>query len=328
MNERKGRALASSITPAGGDDDILLNLLSLYEKTAALVALYDSEDRLRDANQAFRAAFHIGGEEAPLWADLMRRNFQAGVGSVIRARDFEAWLISTQSRRGKVGFRAFETDLCDGRWLWMTETIQSNGWMLCIATDVTELKAGERSVRQDRDLAIRASQTDELTGVSNRRYAWARIDDLLKNVAMSQSTGCIAILDIDHFKSINDRYGHQAGDLVLQRFARMIHDQVRRTDCFGRMGGEEFILILPDTQVAEAAAIVQRMLERVRASELLAHSPDMRCTFSAGVAVAHPGDTPSDLYARADRALYAAKMAGRNCVHLDETPPPLQIAAQ
>ncbi|TIN86943.1 MAG: diguanylate cyclase, partial [Mesorhizobium sp.] len=82
---------------------------------------------------------------------LMRRNFKAGKGTFVRDPDFETWLISTQSRRGKTGFREFETDLVDGRWLWMTETVQNDGWMLCIATDITKLRSDGRSVRQDRD---------------------------------------------------------------------------------------------------------------------------------------------------------------------------------
>ncbi len=149
--------------------DLTRVLAELYGETSVLVALYDGQDRLRYANPAFRAAYHLDSTETPLWPDLMRRNFLARRGTVIRADDFEAWLTSTVARRGKTGFRAFETDLMDGRWLWMTETVQSDGWMLCIASDITALRADDRTVRQDRDRAIRAAETDELTGVSNRR---------------------------------------------------------------------------------------------------------------------------------------------------------------
>ncbi len=155
-------------------DEVLRKLFQIYERTSVLVAAYDGFDRVRYANPAFRSAFFIEPEEELLWSDLMRRNFQARRGTIIRVEDFEAWLISTQSRRGKTGFRAYETDLVDGRWLWMTETVHSDGWMLCIASDITGLRADERTIRQDRDFAIKASHTDDLTGVANRRFVTAQ----------------------------------------------------------------------------------------------------------------------------------------------------------
>ncbi|APG94719.1 sensor domain-containing diguanylate cyclase [Sinorhizobium americanum] len=295
-------------------------LFELFETSPVLVAAYDGFDRLHYANAAFRSAYFITPDEMPLWPDLMRRNFHAQRGTVIRAGDFEEWLRSTQSRRGKVGFRSFETDLFDGRWLWMTETVEKDGWMLCVATDVTGLKAKTRTVRQDRDLAIKASYTDELTGVANRRFVTARIEDMLQRNEQS-SPGCLCVLDIDRFKSINDQFGHQTGDAILRDFAMRIHRLVRRTDCFGRVGGEEFVLTLPATPVEQARLILERMLASVRRSRPLQERPDFGYTFSAGIAGAHPGDTAISLYARADRALYMAKLAGRDRIHLDEPDP-------
>jgi diguanylate cyclase (GGDEF)-like protein len=298
-------------------DEVLEKLFQMYDRTPVLVAAYDHFDRLRFANLAFRSAYFIGPEETLFWSDLMRRNFYSGRGTVIRAADFEAWLISTQSRRGKTGFRAFETDLVDGRWLWMTETVQSDGWMLCIASDITGIRVDERTVRQDRDFAIRASHTDELTGVANRRFVMARIDDMLRRQDLKGSvSGCLAVLDIDRFKSINDRYGHQSGDMILGDFAKRIHGLVRRSDCFGRVGGEEFVLVLPDTPMEEAALIVERMLVVVRTSRPLTDRADFNYTFSAGIAAGQLGDTAAGLYARADKALYSAKIAGRDRIHL------------
>ncbi|HEX2552965.1 MAG TPA: GGDEF domain-containing protein [Microvirga sp.] len=296
---------------------------SLYGETSVLVALYDGQDRLRHANPAFRAAYHLDATETPLWPDLMRRNHRAGRGTVIQAADFEAWLTSTQSRRGKSGFRAFETDLVDGRWLWMTETVQSDGWMLCVANDITSLRAEERTIRQARDLAIRASQTDDLTGVANRRFVMKRMEDMLQ-AGLDGSGGSVALLDIDHFKQINDRHGHQTGDLVLCDFARRGQRQVRRADTFGRVGGEEFLLVLPNTRIDQAKTIVERMLDGHRGTAPIPELPDLTYTFSAGIAQSRVGDTPSQLYARADQALYAAKSGGRNGIHLD--PPPFAKA--
>ena len=277
------------------------------------MAVYDADDRLRYANSAFRSAYFIEPDETPLWPDLMRRNFDLRRGTVIRGTNFDEWLRSTQSRRGKIGYRAFETDLVDGRWFWMTEAVQTNGWMLCIASDITSLRAKGRNVRQDRDQAIKASQTDELTGVANRRFVMARIEDMLI-ASQGGSDGCLAVFDIDNFKYINDRLGHHAGDLVLRDFAHRIHQSVRRSDCFGRVGGEEFILVMPGTCAEDAIAIVERMLSVIRFSRPLPESPDFGYTCSAGIAACVPTDSASDLYRRADQALYEAKMSGRDRV--------------
>ncbi|NRP75022.1 Response regulator PleD [Ensifer psoraleae] len=302
-------------------DKDITRLAELFESSPVLAAVYDEFDRLRYANTAFRAAYFIEPDETPFWPDLMRRNFHAKRGTVIHAADFEEWLIATQSRRGKVGFRAFETDLIDGRWLWMTETVQKDGWMLCVASDVTGLRAKTRTVRQDRDLAIKASYTDELTGVANRRFVTARIEDMLHPRGDDDTPlGCLCVLDIDRFKSVNDQYGHQIGDLVLRDFAKRVHRLVRRTDCFGRIGGEEFVLTLPATPVGQAHLIVDRMLASVRKSRPLPEHPDFRYTFSAGIACAQSGDTAISLYARADRALYMAKLGGRDRIHTDDSP--------
>lgn len=297
--------------------DITSQLVGLFDNTDTLVAAYDHFDRLRYANRAFRTAFFVEEGDEPTWAELMRRNRELGRGTVISTSDFEAWLLSTTSRRGKTPFRAFETSLTDGRWLWMTEAVQSDGWMLCIATDVTSLRESGRTIRQDRDAALKVAYTDELTGVANRRYVTARIEDLIaSSPAPGNKSGCVCILDLDNFKYINDGYGHHAGDDVLRDFSLRIQAQVRRSDCFGRVGGEEFVLVLPRTTADEAALIVERMLAAIRSSRPLSDRPEFTYSFSAGIAESHPGDKVNDLYDRADRALYAAKMAGRNRIHL------------
>lgn len=304
------------------DDEVSARLAELYEASDVLAAVYDGFDRLRYANRAFRSAYFVEPGEAPTWADIMRCNFALGRGTVLRTVDFEAWLKSTLSRRGKTGFRAFETDLHDGRWLWMTETVQPSGWMLCIASDISHIRADERAVRQDRDLAIKASYTDDLTGVANRRFLSARIEQILADHRIiGDHAGCLAIIDLDNFKLVNDRFGHQTGDAILQDFAHQIQGQLRRADSFGRMGGEEFALTLPDTTLEHACLILEKMLSVVSLSRPLPGYPDFSYSFSAGVTVSRVGDSLSDFYRRADEALYRAKMAGRNQVRffIDES---------
>jgi diguanylate cyclase (GGDEF)-like protein len=294
-------------------DNISERLATLQCATSVLIALYDQEDRLRYANAAFRSAFALDPVETPLWGDLMRRNTLAGKGTIIQAADFETWLVSAQSRRGKLPFRAFETDLADGRWLWMTETVEGDGWMLCIATDITHIRASERDLRQDRDFALKASQTDELTSISNRRFMMMALEDLVcRQVDAETALGCICIIDLDFFKRINDRFGHQTGDGVLIDFARRVHPLVRRRDSFGRIGGEEFMLILPDTTLAQSEMIVDRILQSVRGARPIQAMPGFSYTCSAGLVELRPGETAREIYSRADAALYMAKHTGRD----------------
>ncbi len=302
------------MTGSRNADEVLLNLVSSQDDSPVLIALYDHDDILRYANKSWRAAFHLAPGEQPGWGDLMRRNYHAGLGTVLKTRNFDEWLISTQSRRGKVPFRAFETDLVDGRWLWMTETVQQGGWMLCIASDITPLRTDDRRLRQDRDLALRASQTDELTGVANRRFIMTKLEELAGRELPpgERMKGCVAVLDIDNFKTINDRYGHQSGDQVLLDFARLAHSFVRRFDCFGRIGGEEFMLILPETELNAGIHMLERVMERIRTTRPLTVLPDFTYTCSAGITGLREGDSAQDLFARADLALYEAKLGGRN----------------
>jgi diguanylate cyclase (GGDEF)-like protein len=294
-------------------DNISERLAALQHASPVLMALYDEDDRLRFANPAFRSAFALDADESPFWGELMRRNTIAGKGTIIRATDFETWLVSAQSRRGKLPFRAFETDLADGRWLWMTETTDEKGWMLCVANDITHIRASERDLRQDRDFALRASQTDELTSISNRRFMMAALEDIvLRQAAVDEMLGCVCIIDLDYFKRINDHFGHQTGDMVLIDFARRVHPLVRKRDSFGRIGGEEFMLILPDTTLAQGEGIVDRVLNAVRRARPIQTMPAFSYTCSAGLVELRPGETAREVYARADAALYMAKQTGRD----------------
>lgn len=300
------------------DSETMLQAAQLMEAAGVLVAVFDQHDRLRFANRAFRAAWFVDEDEHPLWPELMRRNFHANRGTIIKAADFENWLLTTLARRGKSGFRAFETDLHDGRWLWMTETMQPSGWMLCVASDITSIRSDERTLRQDRDIALKASQTDELTGIPSRRFVMSKLDELVRgHDDAADPVGCLAVLDLDNFKYINDRFGHSSGDAILKAFAITLQRLVRRTDILGRVGGEEFVLILPNTTPDDAEVIVHRMLLAVRQSRPLPEHANFRYTFSAGIACAVRGDDVGELYRRADLALYAAKMKGRDQISLE-----------
>lgn len=287
-------------------------LPGLMNNSDALFSVFDNHDRLKFANPAFRIAFALGENEYPTWADLLRSNREKNQGIALSCDDFEKWLMSAASRRGKSVYRAFETDLLDGRWLWMTETLDKEGWMLCVAVDITALAINERELRHDRDLALRASWTDELTGVSNRRFVMGKLEQFVKQ----KTPACLAVLDIDRFKMINDSFGHQTGDAVLTDFARRVSQSVRRTDCFGRIGGEEFLFLMPDTGAEEAIAIVERIRSEAATHRLLVGGRKLSYSFSAGVAELRADDTVSSAFSRADAACYEAKQQGRDRVSM------------
>jgi len=244
--------------------DVLLNL---QQESQLLVALFDGQDVLRHANRAFRQAYKVEPDGVLTWAGMMRHCHAAGEGACIETDDIEAWLAAIISRRGKIPFRAFEADLCDGRWLWITETTQLQGWMLLVASDITSLRQDDRALRQAHAKALAAAQTDVLTGLSNRRHGM----QLLQSALVHSETWplCVATLDLDDFKQINDSFGHAAGDLVLCDFARQLQASIRREDGCARIGGEEFLLILPAAGAGQASAILERLLGRVRRSRPL-----------------------------------------------------------
>lgn len=293
-------------------DDLPPAALALLTRHQGMVALFDADDRLRWANAAWCAALAVPEGSSPTWAELMRANHAQGRGAAIDTDDFERWLASAASRRGKQPYRQFETDLRDGRWMLMTETMDERGWMLCIATDVSDLASDHRELRVARDLALRASQVDVLTGIGNRAFVLQRLGEAL---AAPGQPPCVALVDLDHFKQINDRWGHAAGDTVLRDFAQLLQDGLRRADACGRIGGEEFLVVLNDISLQGAEEVVLRLLGQVRAARPLPLEPGYNYTASVGLVQAHTGERTEDVTARADAAVYRAKRAGRDrCV--------------
>jgi diguanylate cyclase (GGDEF)-like protein len=289
-----------------------LQLLRMQEDAPVAMSLFDADDRMRWANKAFCSAYGVGPDEEITFADLIRRCHTTGVGALIETDDIESWLVGVSLRRGKVPFRAFEADLCDGRWLWMTETLDANGWLMCIASDISTLRTGQRGLRLQRDSALRAAQIDTLTGISNRAHIMQQLQDHLKLQRLGRKACGLVMMDLDNFKAVNDTYGHHNGDLVLKHFTNLVFGTLRRLDGFGRLGGEEFMLLLPETEPQQMEIIVGRILELLRQSRPLPDHPDFTYTCSAGLLLLRPDLDADTSYKLADSAMYAAKNAGRD----------------
>ena len=130
----------------------------------------------------------------------------------------------------------------------------------------------------------------------------------------------VALLDLDHFKELNDRFGHAGGDQILRRFSEVARASVRSADTVARWGGEEFLILMPEADVFHAFEAMERLRERIAVLTVTSEQGDMHFTFSAGVAGHRLGQSVDETIVRADRALYSAKTAGRNRVELADTP--------
>lgn len=204
----------------------------------------------------------------------------------------------------------------DGHWVWILDhgrvyqrapdkaASQTAG----VHIDITRRKTAEL------ELAYHANH-DKLTGLLNRRGIWDVIKRVHAHCRRAEQIYCIAILDLDLFKQVNDSYGHLVGDGVLAGVASLIRARQRDGDWVGRWGGEELIILMPGTNLEQGWTCLERLRREVAAQAFPVTGRSIRVTFSAGVSACHAADeTPDDVISRADRALYRAKHEGRNLV--------------
>lgn len=174
------------------------------------------------------------------------------------------------------------------------------------------------------------SLKDPLTGLANRRFLYATLDREIDRVTRAGDSALLMMLDIDHFKGINDAHGHLAGDLVLQSVARTLNACVRPMDTVARYGGEEFAVVLPSCQATFARAVAERMRRAIESTPVrISPVEQVNVTVSIGGAFALQWiRSTKQLWAeRADQQLYQAKQAGRNCIVLEE-PPDSTVSAE
>jgi diguanylate cyclase (GGDEF)-like protein/PAS domain S-box-containing protein len=171
-----------------------------------------------------------------------------------------------------------------------------------------------QSLKQARSELERLSRHDPLTGLLNRREFDERATRELRRASRRQSPTCVAMLDLDHFKSVNDRFGHALGDRVLRRVAAILQTEVRRDDVVARYGGEEFIILLPETALDESTAVIERVRSAVASEPWNEIRAGLALTLSAGLAELARSETLASLIDRADQLLYRAKRGGRNRV--------------
>jgi diguanylate cyclase (GGDEF)-like protein len=266
----------------------------------------DEAGRIVDTNPAARG-FMGAGSADPLGARL---DSLMPILQLPAAKDGEPWEVPLPDGR-KIGVRLSRVIAGDGT---------SEGAVILLRDITAEriaqeelLRAQEQLRKANRELEKLAS-TDPLTGLANRRSLMKRSDEEFARARRHQRPLSFVMMDIDHFKQINDGYGHATGDRVLEQLGRALQGLIRPGDLAARLGGEEFGVLLPDTTLAHAFRVSRRLRSVLRA---LSHeAPDgstLPVRLSLGVATLRPADAgPADLMSRADAALYWTKSNGRD----------------
>jgi two-component system, cell cycle response regulator len=191
--------------------------------------------------------------------------------------------------------------------------------------DAFELRARVRAALRTKhlqDLLRKFALVDPLTELPNRRALDERLQQEWARMLRHGGQLSVIMADIDHFKDVNDRYGHPAGDEVLRQVGRLLAEGCRESDTPARYGGEEFVVVAPETTVQAAAEFAERLRTSLCSRPLDVHGQSIQVTASFGVAGQDGHQSPEELVKAADKALYLAKSAGRNCTRQPETPAP------
>ncbi|MGE0755077.1 MAG: PleD family two-component system response regulator [Alphaproteobacteria bacterium] len=211
----------------------------------------------------------------------------------------------------RIMLKALEMGMND----YLTVPVDRNEMAVRLKTQIRRKKyqdALKSQYQQSMSMAV----TDGLTGLYNRHYLNIHLENMVQQSLQHHKNLALAIMDMDHFKSVNDTYGHDAGDLVLKQLADRIIQAARSTDLIARFGGEEFVVLMPETDPQNALNAASRLRELVENTPFrLDDGTELTRTVSIGIANLHPeGDAPEALLKRADEALYSAKHSGRNTV--------------
>jgi two-component system cell cycle response regulator len=202
---------------------------------------------------------------------------------------------------------------------YLIRPIDKNEMLARVRTQIKKKRYTER-LRDNVQMSIEMAITDALTGLFNRRYMEMHLASLVEQAAARGKPIAVMILDIDYFKSVNDTHGHDAGDDVLREFSVRIRKAIRNIDLACRYGGEEFVIVMPETDMAVASMVAERIRRRIATEPfpIQQGTKNLEVTISIGIAaIGAPGDNAAAILKRADTALYRAKRDGRNRVVQD-----------
>ncbi len=292
-------------------------LQDAIDSISAGMIIYDAEDKFVMCNKAQAQLFdgladvlRPGMHFDEITREGVRRGlFPAAIGNE------DGWMASRVREHQNADGLPRELELGDGRWVQFSEHRTHKGYVVGSRIDITERKKLEVDLREQ-------ASTDALTGLPNRRHFLRRLEDELERVRRRTTReACVLMLDLDHFKRINDQYGHAAGDSLLRHFANLLRQELRATDTAGRIGGEEFAVILPGSGLQAALGFAERVCGKLADHPMSLGRHAVSITVSIGVTSILDDDLSADaVLSRADQALYQAKDGGRNRVELADKP--------
>jgi len=326
-DELRGRALASRVFGAGdplvraaAETGLDAHILLVEDRAGSVERLFEAlsgQHRVTVEADPDRALLRAGGEPFDLALVSLGLDGFDGLRlcsqllSLERARTMPVIMIGEGHERARIT-RGLDFGVAD----YLLRPVDRNELTARVGTQVRRSRYAE-TLRRVLHASMELAVTDELTGLHNRRYLDRRLGPLFGEATRDRSGLACLILDIDRFKSINDTYGHDAGDEVLKAFADRIRLHTREIDVVARYGGEEVVIVVPGADAAEASAVAERIRLRMEGTPFPIRHGILRIsvTVSIGVAVWEAADAgPADMIKRADLALYRAKHAGRNRV--------------
>lgn len=302
--------------------DLLPALKQMFDDSGTMACLYDDSDTLVYANAMFYEITQLPPGASPSWSDLIRTSHRSNQGLLIETDNIEDWLERAAKRRRSAPYRQFEVDTVDGRWILMSETVIPEVGILGVGIDITRSKHTTTILQHEYQQALVEAETDALTRMGNRR-ALDRLRRLLTLNGQNRTISALMI-DIDWFKPYNDSLGHVQGDKCLRIIADVIRSGFRSEEAYPlRIGGEEFLIMLVDTDQLAAAKVARRILSNIH-NRAIPHptSDSGHVTLSIGVATATvtDNDSISAVIEAADKALYQSKQTGRNQVTVSADP--------
>ena len=248
-------------------------------------------------------------------SEVISEMYEKSVGVKIDSDDLKAWLENVERMQSSTPERQFITDTVDGRFFKMQRMTLSDGGHVVLGMDITELEVAKQQLTQLNEVLHEQATTDELTGLSNRRALFDKATIEFNRARRLHTPLSLLILDIDFFKKVNDTYGHPVGDRVIIRVADVLQKEVREYDLVGRLGGEEYAVVLPNTDAKQAGLVAERMRLSIENTAIEGEQINFKVTCSFGVAeVCANHNDVDDVFLSADKALYKAKEGGRNKV--------------
>jgi two-component system cell cycle response regulator len=305
-----------AVTETGRNGRILIvdDRQTSYDR---IVATLSAEHKVELESDPAEALFHAAeGNYDLLIVSLGLQNFDglrlcSQVRSLERTRNVPILAVAEADNNERL-VRGLEIGVND----YLIRPIDKNEMLARVRTQIKKKRYTER-LRDNANKSIEMAITDALTGLNNRRYMETHLASLVEQAAARGKPIAVLILDIDYFKAVNDRYGHDAGDDVLREFSLRIRKSIRNIDLACRYGGEEFVIVMPETDMAVATMVAERIRRRIATEPFAIQqgAHNLEVTISIGIAaIGGEGDTAAAILKRADTALYRAKRDGRNRV--------------